>query len=198
MPRTPTSRNPLPPIAIVVSRYNESVTAHLRDGAVRAYVEAGGDATDLAIVEAPGAFEIPLVVQEATLGDVYHGVVALGCVVRGETDHDRYLADAVTKALLDIGLDSGVPIGLGVLTVNTVEQAVARSGGLDGTGDANKGHEAMRAVLGTIGALAALATTAGAGAAPGVRYALSGAASDKVAGGRRATPRSRSGRGARK
>jgi 6,7-dimethyl-8-ribityllumazine synthase len=177
----------VPPIAIILSRYNESVTTNLRDGAARAYLAAGGQQADLAIIEAAGAFEIPILVQEAAIAQVFRGVVALGCIIRGETDHDRYLADAVTKALLDISLETGVPVGLGVLTVNTVEQAVARSGGPEGTGSGNKGEEAMEAVLATIRGLDALLGASENPDAPGVRFALDGAAQDKAAtaGGRR-------------
>jgi len=180
MPSPEASPKRPPPIAIIVSRYNQTITYRLRDGAVRAYVQAGGRESDLAIIESPGSFEIPMLVDEAARVELIGGVVALGCIVRGETDHDRYLADAVTKALLDISLDAGVPVGLGVLTVNTVEQAVQRSGGADGLATGNKGYEAMMAVLGTLGGIDALAGAGESGKVSGVRFTLPSGASDKA------------------
>lgn len=196
MPRPEASPTRPPPVAIIVSRYNQTVTYRLRDGAVRAYVEAGGVESNLAIIEAPGSFEIPMLVDEAAHTETFGGVVALGCIVRGDTDHDKYLADAVTKALLDIALDAGVPVGLGVLTVNTVEQAVERSGGPDGTALGNKGYEAMQAVLGTLGGLDALAAIGESGKAGGVRFTLPMPSPDKASSkpaGKSASTRSSSG-----
>jgi 6,7-dimethyl-8-ribityllumazine synthase len=177
----PAAQDHPPPVAIILSRYNESVTANLRDGAVRAYLAAGGREEDLAIIEAAGAFEIPFLAQEAAVSEVYSGIVALGCIIRGETNHDRYLADAVTKALLDISIDFRIPVGLGVLTVNTVEQAVARSGGPDGAGPGNKGDEAMKAVLASIRAMDVLTDVQEQLIEHGVRFALDGPAPDKAA-----------------
>lgn len=194
----PSSTRP-PPVAIIVSRYNQTTTYRLRDGAVAAYVAAGGRESDLAIIEAPGAFEIPMIVQEAALIDAYAGIVAIGCIVKGETDHDRYLADAVSKALLEIAMESGVPVGLGVLTVNTIEQAVARSGGVEGGLPGNKGAEAMNAVLSTLNAIEAMATAADQKKSLGVRFVLPEGTADKApvrgatsklsASSRRAAPR---------
>ncbi|MCA9245412.1 MAG: 6,7-dimethyl-8-ribityllumazine synthase, partial [Phycisphaerales bacterium] len=187
-----------PDVAIVASAYNRTITDHMLEGAVREYEAAGGKAGDLAIIEAPGAYELPLLAMEAALIKGVRGVVALGCVVRGETDHDRYIAEAITRGLMDVALDTGVPVGFGVLTVNTVEQAVARSGGRDGTGTGNKGNEAMRAVLESIAAIDAIAEAGESGRLRGLRLALAGMAGDKAArgtgrGGARATTRKKAG-----
>lgn len=162
-----------------MSGYNRTITDRLRDGAVRAYINAGGSERALAIVEAPGAYELPLLADAAARSGIYDGVVALGCVIKGETDHDRYICDAVAKALLDVGLRTGVPVAFGVLTVGTVAQAEARSGGPSGRGPGNKGQEAMAAVLATTRGIRAL--RAARAAAPGVRLALSENPADKSA-----------------
>lgn len=191
MPQTPKSS--VPPVAIIVSRYNQTITNHLREGAVRAYLAAGGREADLAIIEAAGTFELPVLVQEAALAEVFHAVVALGCVIKGETDHDRYLAEAVSKALLDVALETGVPVSLGVLTVNSVDQGVARSGGPDGTGECNKGQEAMQAALASVHAIKALNRVGASGRPVGVRFALP-AAPDKAAPARKKKTAKKTGR----
>jgi len=141
-----------PPIAVAVSRYNASVTQRLLDGAVRAYSRSGGRVPDLHIAEAPGAFELVALCANAARTGHFAGVVALGCIIKGETRHDQVLADAVTSGLANIALITGVPIGLGVLTVDTPAQAAARAGGRLG----NKGEEAMDAVLASIAEIALL------------------------------------------
>lgn len=135
-----------PPVAIVVSRYNASITDALREGAVAAYREAGGRAEDLTVVEAPGAFELPAVCAAAARSGRHRGVVAIGCLIQGETTHADHIAAAVTQGLVRIAIDTGVPVTFGVLTVQTPEQARERAGGSRG----NKGAEAMHALLETI------------------------------------------------
>lgn len=204
MPARPSATlSDVPPIAIIVSRYNQTVTDHLRQGAIEAYVAAGGDAERLTIIEAPGTYELPILCDEAAAQERHAGVVALGCVIRGETDHDRYIAQAVAGALQEVALDAGIPVGFGVLTCNTVAQAVARSGGKTGTGPDNKGRDAMRAVLGTIAAQRAL--RAGAKGTGGIRFSLPEAPADKGvssrparAGSGRRTSATRPARGARR
>jgi 6,7-dimethyl-8-ribityllumazine synthase len=144
---------PVPPVAIVVSQYNASVTNRLRDGALGAYAEAGGDASSVAVVEAPGAFELPALAAALAKTGRYSGVVALGCIIYGETSHGEHIAGAVARGLVDITLQSGVPVTFGVLTVDTAGQAHARAGGRQG----NKGTEAMHALLETLAASAAIA-----------------------------------------
>jgi 6,7-dimethyl-8-ribityllumazine synthase len=142
----------LPPIAIVVSRYNESITEKLFAGAVMAYTNAGGRERDIKVVEAAGAFELVALSMAAADCGQFAGVIALGCIIKGETKHDEYLAHAVTQGLANISLVTGIPVGLGVLTVNNAHQARDRAGGKLG----NKGAEAMNALLMSIAQIAQL------------------------------------------
>ena len=128
-------------IAVVASAYHADVTGALRDGAVAALHARGGAAP--LHESAPGAFELPMVAHAlAARGDI-DAVVALGCVLTGETSHDRYICDAVAHGLMQVALRHGVPVTFGVLTCVTIEQARARSGGTKG----NKGGEAMDAAI---------------------------------------------------
>jgi 6,7-dimethyl-8-ribityllumazine synthase len=137
----------LPPkVAIVVSRYNASITDPLEAGARREYTKRGGKSSDLLILDAPGSFELTAIAHAAAKSGRVSGVVALGCIIKGETSHDRYLADAVANGLTNITLFTGVPTAFGVLTVDTPQQAQDRAGGSKG----NKGGEAMSALLDTI------------------------------------------------
>ncbi len=142
----------VPPIAIVVSRYNGGVTSRLLEGAQEAYARRGGDAAHLGVIEAPGAFELVALSLAAARGGVWAGVLAIGCIVRGETSHDRVLADAVAGGLVDVTVATGVPVSFGVLTVDNNDQALARAGG----GQGNKGEEGMEALLDTLSAMDAI------------------------------------------
>lgn len=166
-----------PAVCVLVSRYNESVTGAMLEGAVAAYRARHGKEGVLAVVEAPGAFELPVLVATAAATGLYEGVVALGCIVRGETSHDRVLGQAVAWGLTDASLSTGVPIGFGVLTVDDVGQALARAGGDKG----NKGAEAMDAVLDTIAAQRALIGALGR-EDPRVEYRIERRVSDKASG----------------
>jgi len=137
-------------VAIVVSRYNNEITDRLRDGAVEELTRRCADLGRAEIVPAPGAFELPYLASVAARSGRFDAVVALGCIVKGETIHDRVLADAVTQELSRLAVDSVLPVGLGVLTVDSPEQARARAGGSLG----NKGAEAMAAALDCIAAAA--------------------------------------------
>ncbi|MGQ0628818.1 MAG: 6,7-dimethyl-8-ribityllumazine synthase [Phycisphaerales bacterium] len=132
-----------PAIAIAVSRYNASITDRLLAGAVRAYQRAGGKARDLFVLEAPGAFELVALAHGAAESRAFAGVLAIGCIIKGETRHDEFLGHAVTQGLVNISLITGVPVGLAVLTVNSMKQAAERAGGRCG----DKGEEAMEALL---------------------------------------------------
>jgi 6,7-dimethyl-8-ribityllumazine synthase len=140
-------------LAIVVSRYNESITSKLLAGALATLAEngVGDDRVDVAWV--PGAWELPLVAQRMAAGGRYAAVICLGAVIRGETTHDEHINRAVSMALGDLGLHTGVPVLFGVLTCNTLEQAIHRSGGNVG----NKGSECALAALEMISLLAKLA-----------------------------------------
>ncbi|MGH8285263.1 MAG: 6,7-dimethyl-8-ribityllumazine synthase [Steroidobacteraceae bacterium] len=130
-------------IAIVASRFNDSIVAKLLEAAVETWREHGGDDSRLAIARVPGAFELPIAARRFALSKRYDGVVALGCVIRGETAHFDYVAGECARGLQLAALETGVPIAFGVLTVDTVEQALERAGPTSG----NKGAEAMLTAL---------------------------------------------------
>lgn len=143
-------------IAVVVSRYNRNVTDRLLDGAATEFRRLGGRPEDLLVIPAPGAFEL-VVLARAALERV-DAVVALGCLIRGETRHDRVIGDSVAAELARLGVDTGKAVGFGLLTVETPEQAAARSQPLGreasslapGSAKApvdNKGVEAMAAAV---------------------------------------------------
>jgi 6,7-dimethyl-8-ribityllumazine synthase len=129
--------------SLVVARYNETITSRLLSGAVETLTGHGvsDDAIDVAWV--PGAFEIPLVAAQQAASGRYAAVICLGAVIRGETTHDQHINRAVSGELARIGVDSGVPVLFGVLTCDTLEQAIHRSGGNVG----NKGVECATAAL---------------------------------------------------
>lgn len=143
-------------IAVVVSRYNRWITDRLQDGAVAEFLRLGGTVEDLVIIAAPGTFELPSLVSAASAGR--DAVVALGCVIKGETRHDAVIADAVAAALADFGARTATPALFGVLTVDSEAQAEARAQPVYETDDAagetsgkrtvdNKGVETMRAAI---------------------------------------------------
>lgn len=129
--------------AIVVSRYNESITQRLLDGAVSTLTEAGVDDSQIDVAWVPGAFEIPLVAGRMARSGLYAAVVCLGAVIRGETTHDQHINRAVSLELARLGVETGVPVSFGVLTCESLEQAIHRAGGNVG----NKGVEATQAAI---------------------------------------------------
>lgn len=130
-------------VAIIVSRYNEIITARLLEGARACCAEAGLSEAELDVYWVPGAFELPVAAMAAAESDRYSCLVALGVVIRGETPHFDFVAGEATRGLGAVALDLGIPIGFGLLTVDTMEQAQDRAGGHAG----NKGHEAAEAAL---------------------------------------------------
>ena len=129
--------------AVVVSKYNDFVTDRLQTGALSALASAGVASADITVVRVPGAFEIPLAAQHAAESGRYAAIVCLGCLIRGETPHFEYISSAVSQGLTTAAATTGVPMSFGVLTTNSVEEALARAG--DGSG--NKGHEAAVAAI---------------------------------------------------
>ncbi|MBN2473558.1 MAG: 6,7-dimethyl-8-ribityllumazine synthase [Pirellulales bacterium] len=115
--------------AIVVSRFNESITSRLLDGAVQTLISHGVAEGAIDVVWVPGAFEIPTVASRLAADGRYVAVICLGAVIRGETTHDQHINQAVSRALAEIGVRYRLPVLFGVLTCNTLEQAIARSGG---------------------------------------------------------------------
>ena len=142
--------------ALVVSKYNDFVTDRLQAGAVAALTAAGVAARDITVVRVPGAFEIPIAAQHAAGSGAYDAVVCLGCVVRGETPHFEYIASAVASGITSAAAASGVPMAFGVLTTNSIEEAIERAG----EGPANKGWEAAAAAIEMVGIVAQLKTRA--------------------------------------
>ena len=129
--------------ALVVSKYNEFVTDRLQAGALEALTGAGVAASDVTIVRVPGAFELPLAAQHAAESGRFDAIVCLGCVIRGETPHFEYICSAVAHGLTAAAAATGIPMAFGVLTTNSVEEALARAA----DGPANKGREAAVAAL---------------------------------------------------
>src|SRR5205085_4542080 len=128
---------------IVVSRYNEHITGKLLTGAVETLKAAGVAEEAIDVAWVPGAWELPLVAQRMALSEQYVAVLCLGAVIRGETTHDEHINRQVSLSLGQIALESDLPVLFGVLTCNTVEQAIHRSGGNVG----NKGQECAEAAL---------------------------------------------------
>ncbi len=129
--------------AIVVSRYHENITGKLLDGSKKTLVDAGVSESQIVVVWVPGAWEIPIAAQQQIAKKEIAAVITLGCVIRGETTHDQHINNAVSSALMNLSLEHSKPIAFGVLTVNSLDQAIHRSGGNVG----NKGVEAATAAL---------------------------------------------------
>lgn len=125
-------------VAIVAGRFNDLVTTRLVAGASDALVRLGVDASSVTLVWVPGAFELPITAQRLASSGDYDAVVALGVVIRGSTDHHTHVGGQCAAGLARVALDTGVPVALGVLTTDTLEQAIERAGGKSG----NKGFDA--------------------------------------------------------
>jgi 6,7-dimethyl-8-ribityllumazine synthase len=133
-------------IGIVATRWNEFIVERLIAGAKDAAKRHGVDETRLDLAMAPGAFEIPFVVKKMAETLRYDAIVALGCVIRGATPHFDYVAGEAARGLAQVARETGVPVSFGVLTVDTIEQAIERAG----TKAGNKGAEAMLAAIETV------------------------------------------------
>ncbi len=136
-------RNPKGKFTIVVGRWNSFVVEHLLEGALDTLRRHGVADKQVTIVRAPGAFEIPLVCKKVAAKGDSDAIIALGAVIRGGTPHFEYVAGECTKGLAMVSMEYGVPVAFGVLTVDTIEQAVERSG----TKAGNKGEEAAMSAL---------------------------------------------------
>ncbi len=134
--------------AIVVSRFNRSVTSRLLEGAVQTLISHGVPDQQIDVVWVPGAFEIPTVAGRLATAGRHVAVICLGAVIRGETTHDQHINRAVSIALAQLGARTGVPVLFGILTCDTLEQAVARSGGQP----SSKGKDRPDSRLGNKGA----------------------------------------------
>ncbi len=132
---------------IIVSRFNSAITDKLLDGAIDCLVRHGANIEKIEVFKVPGSFEIPPLLSRVI--NKFDGVVCLGTLIRGETSHFDVLSREVTKGVAKIGLESGVPIGFGIITAETLEQAIERGGGKQG----NRGVDAALSVMEQIGLL---------------------------------------------
>ena len=130
-------------LGIVVSRFNEFITKKLLDGAIDALQRHGAKGDDIAVAWTPGTFEIPLVAQKMASSGKYDAVICIGAVIRGATPHFDYIAGEVTKGIAQVGLSTGVPTIFGVITTDSIEQAIERAGAKAG----NKGVDAAVAAV---------------------------------------------------
>ncbi|MBW2732623.1 MAG: 6,7-dimethyl-8-ribityllumazine synthase [Deltaproteobacteria bacterium] len=130
-------------LGIVVSRFNAIITDRLLEGALDAIRRTGGDDEGVKVYRAPGAFEIPMLAKRVCATGEFDAVIALGAVIRGATPHFEYIAAEVTKGLAQVQLDTGIPIAYGVITPDTLEQAIERAGSKAG----NKGFEAAMSAI---------------------------------------------------
>jgi len=155
-------------IGVVESLYHHEICRALTAGAVDAFHAAGGDAGNVVLVESPGSYELTAIALALAERSDIDAVVALGCVLTGETSHDRYICDAIAHGLTSITLRTGKPVAFGIITCITIEQARARAGGNKG----NKGVEAMHAAIRatrTIGEIRAAEIRAAESAVAGAR-----------------------------
>lgn len=129
-------------VGVVVSEFNHDITEPMLEGALSTLAQWRVKEKRIHVVQVPGSFEIPLAAQQLIKRKKVNVVLAIGCIIKGETKHDEYIAHAVSQALQRIMLDTGIPIGFGIITPNTLAQAKVRSGG-----SANKGSEAAHAAL---------------------------------------------------
>jgi len=132
-------------IAIVMSRFNEFIVNRLYEGAIDGLTRNGVDEENITQVIVPGSFEIPMVVKKVAKSEKYDAVIALGCVIRGDTPHNIYIAAEVAKGIAQASMRTGVPIIFGVLTPDNIEQAIERAG----TKSGNKGFQAAVAAIET-------------------------------------------------
>ena len=130
-------------IGIIVSRFNSFISEKLLDGAIDTLVRSGVEAGDITVARVPGAFEIPLVAQKMAKSARYDAVICLGVVIRGATPHFDFVAGEVAKGTAQVMLDAGIPVMFGVLTTESIEQAIERAG----TKAGNKGSDVAVAAL---------------------------------------------------
>jgi 6,7-dimethyl-8-ribityllumazine synthase len=131
---------------LVATRFNDFIVDRLIAGAVDYLVRNGASAEAITLVRIPGAFELPVVAKRLAKSGHYDGIIALGAVIRGATPHFEFVANEATKGLAQVALETGLPVGFGLLTTDSLEQAIERAGGKAG----NKGVEAAAAVLETL------------------------------------------------
>ncbi|QDU71972.1 6,7-dimethyl-8-ribityllumazine synthase [Mucisphaera calidilacus] len=130
-------------VAIAVARFNEFITEHLLTAAVATWAQLGGSDENLTVARVPGSFELPVTAKHLAASGDYAAVICLGCVIRGETDHYDHVVEQTAKGIREVGTETGVPCIFGVLTCDTLEQAIHRAGAKMG----NQGRSAMMAAV---------------------------------------------------
>ncbi len=133
-------------VALVVSRFNAFLTDKLLDGALDALKRLGAEDADIAVYKVPGSFEAPFVTRKLARAKKADGIVCLGALIRGDTPHFDFLGAEVTKGLAQVALEDGIPVAFGILTVDTIEQGIERSG----TKAGNKGWDAVFSLVETL------------------------------------------------
>lgn len=134
-------------IAVLTAQWHGDITARLQSAAVQTLTDAGVRADDILVVEVPGAYELPQTAMWIAKAEEVDAIVAVGCVIRGETPHFDYVAGCCAEGLQQVGLETGIPVTMGVITANTLAQAEARSGADAGGKGGNKGIESADAAL---------------------------------------------------
>jgi len=129
--------------AVAASRFNDFISSRLIDGAVDALTRAGADEKDIQLFKVPGAFELPITAKKLAKSGRYDAVICVGAVIRGATPHFEYVSAEVSKGIASVGLETEIPISFGVLTTDTIEQAIERAG----TKAGNKGWDAAMAAI---------------------------------------------------
>jgi 6,7-dimethyl-8-ribityllumazine synthase len=133
-------------VGIIVGRFNSFIGERLLEGAIDALIRHGADDAQITVARVPGAFEIPLAAQKMARSSKYDALICLGAVIRGSTPHFDYVASEVSKGIAHVSLETGVPVAFGVLTTDTIEQAIERAG----TKAGNKGFDAAMTVIETV------------------------------------------------
>ncbi len=139
-------------VGIVAARFNEFITSKLLGGAIDSFLRHGGDDSNIDVAWVPGAFEVPLVAKKMAESGKYDAVVCLGAVIRGATPHFDMVANESTKGIANVSLQTGVPVIFGILTTDSIEQAVERAG----TKAGNKGFDAMTTAVEMVNLLKAI------------------------------------------
>lgn len=129
--------------AIIAGRFNDFITDRLTSGAVDALIRSGAEKSDINIIKVPGAFEIPLIAKKLSEKKKYHAIICVGVVIRGATSHYDYVCAEVSKGIASVSLDASIPVIFGILTTDTIEQAIERAGSKAG----NKGWDSAIAAI---------------------------------------------------
>jgi len=130
-------------IGIIVSRYNSIITERLLEGALDALKRTGASLEQITVIRVPGSFEIPSIAQKVAKSGKMDALICLGAVIKGETSHNHYISAEVIKGLAQVSIATEIPIGLGIITADSLEQAIERAGSKHG----NKGYEAAMSVI---------------------------------------------------